>query len=172
MTGWWFVKKERCYNHIGCFSDEKPFDNLKVLGKKYLPDSPDKIKPRFHLFTRQSPSSAQELFPYLRAGISTSAFNSKRMTVVIIHGYSANSQDYRLVDMKRAFLEQVVKSIFSHVYCKDHREAAVIILRYTTLRHNRLRDTHFGNVWKKLKIMSITCRFHLFTIVLTLYISY
>lgn len=104
--GWWLAKKERCYQHIGCFSDDKPFNNLNLLGKKYLPDSPAKIKPRFYLFTQQNKSVAEELFPYNRAAISSSGFDSRRMTIGIIHGFSASSQDYRLTDMRKAFLEK------------------------------------------------------------------
>lgn len=102
------AKKERCYQHIGCFSDDKPFNNLNLLGKKYLPDSPAKIKPRFYLFTQQYKSVAEELFPYNRAAISSSGFDSRRMTIGIIHGFSASSQDYRLTDMRKAFLEKVL----------------------------------------------------------------
>lgn len=105
--GWWLAKKERCYRHIGCFSDYKPFNNLNILGKKYLPDSPAKIKPRFYLFTQQNISVDEELFPYNRIAISSSGFDSRRMTVVIIHGFSATSHDYRLTDLRKAFLEKV-----------------------------------------------------------------
>lgn len=76
-------------------------------GKKYLPDSPAKIKPRFYLFTQQNISVDEELFPYNRIAISSSGFDSRRMTVVIIHGFSATSHDYRLTDLRKAFLEKV-----------------------------------------------------------------
>ena len=32
----------------------------------------------------------------------------------------------------------LIKALFYHVYCKDQRNATVIILRYTTRRHNGL----------------------------------
>lgn len=104
--GWWLAKKERCYRHIGCFSDEKPFNNLNILGKKYLPASPAKIKPRFYLFTQQNKEVAEELFPYNHSAISSSGFDSRKMAVIIIHGFSSSSQDYRLKDMRKAFLEK------------------------------------------------------------------
>ena len=43
-------------------------------------------------------------------------------------------------------------STFYHGYCKDHRNAAVIILRYTTLRHNGLWEvihiSSFDTMWR------------------------
>lgn len=71
-----------------------------------LADSPAKIKPRFYLFTQQNISVDEELFPYNRIAISSSGFDSRRMTVVIIHGFSATSHDYRLTDLRKAFLEK------------------------------------------------------------------
>ena len=77
-----------------------------------------------------------------------------------------------------------VNILFYHGYCKDQRNAAVIILRYAMLRHNALimrSDTHLSfwhNVKKsvhlKFKIMPITCIFQRFRCggQLTLYISY
>ena len=68
---------------------------------------------------------------------------------------------------------------FYHGNWKDQRDATVIILRYTMLRHNGLHvwevihTSPLGIIWKKsvhlkLKIMSITCKFNVFDLVLTL----
>ena len=57
--------------------------------------------------------------------------------------------------------------VLYRVYCKDQRNAAVIIRRYTMLLHNVKNTVHF-----KFKILSITWRFHVSAVVLPVYISY
>ena len=54
---------------------------------------------------------------------------------------------------------------FYHGYCKDQRNAAVIILRYTTLRHNGLWDvihiSSFDTMWRNPCIWSSkSCQLH------------
>ena len=64
--------------------------------------------------------------------------------------------------------------IFYYVHWKDQRSAAVIILHYTMLRHNVLREVMHLFFWHNVKksvhvkftIMSITCRFHVSDVVL------
>ena len=66
----------------------------------------------------------------------------------------------------------IVNILFYHGYCKDERNAAVIIQRYAMLRHNALimrSDTHiffWHNVKKsvhlKFKIMPIICIYQRF----------
>ncbi|XP_048754511.2 pancreatic lipase-related protein 2-like [Ostrea edulis] len=103
---WWLIKREKCYENIGCFDDKAPFDNLSILGKKFLPDSPASVKPRFFLYTRETRNHAEELLPYNSDTVSKSKFDSKRKTIFIIHGFSSFSKDGRLMDMKSAFLSK------------------------------------------------------------------
>lgn len=108
MIAWWLIKREKCYENIGCFDDKAPFDNLSILGKKFLPDSPASVKPRFFLYTRETRNHAEELLPYNSDTVSKSKFDSKRKTIFIIHGFSSFSKDGRLMDMKSAFLSKVL----------------------------------------------------------------
>ena len=66
--------------------------------------------------------------------------------------------------------------ILYHGYCKDQKNIAVIILEYTTLRHNGLWNvihTPFFTIKKYPWISNLEelCSIHLFDLVLTLYIS-
>ena len=77
--------------------------------------------------------------------------------------------------MHTTIMKGGIDQVFYYGYCKDQRNAV-----YTTTSQWIMRsDTHLSfwhNVKKsvqlKFKIMSITCRFHISTVVLTLYISY
>ncbi|XP_061185463.1 inactive pancreatic lipase-related protein 1-like [Saccostrea echinata] len=148
---WWFTKREKCYHDIGCFNNRAPFDNLHLLGKKYLPKSPGKIQPRFYLFTRENQNLGKELHPDNQATVFSSNFDPAKKTVFIIHGFSASSTDYRLVDMKEAFLTKFNYNIImvdwspgANNVCYLQAAANTRVVGAVTARLLRtLRDEHF-----------------------------
>ncbi|XP_062570247.1 inactive pancreatic lipase-related protein 1-like [Saccostrea cucullata] len=148
--GWWLRKREKCYEDIGCFNNRAPFDNLRLLGKKFLPKDPNTIQTRFYLYTRVNQNLGKELHLDNHASVFSSNFDPARKTVFIIHGFSASSTDYRLVDMKEAFLTKFDYNIImvdwspgaNHV-CYLQAAANTRVVGAVTARLLRaLRDRH------------------------------
>lgn len=82
VSGWFFSNKV-CYEHIGCFSNEYPYNAYIML----LPESPEHMQIQFYLFTRQSSDTPHLLDPYDSKTIRRSSFDGSKETILIIHGY-------------------------------------------------------------------------------------
>lgn len=95
--------RQVCYDHIGCFSNARPYNNAKG----HLPESPDHIQTKFLLYTRQNPTHAQMLNPYDRSTVSGSNFDGHKNTVFITHGYQDDGHAPWLQKMTAAFLKKV-----------------------------------------------------------------
>ncbi|OWF43647.1 inactive pancreatic lipase-related protein 1-like [Mizuhopecten yessoensis] len=98
-TGFLFTRQV-CYQHIGCFSNARPFRNAKG----YLPEPPDHIQTNFLLYTRQNTTHAKSLDPYNNATVTGSHFDSAKNTKVIIHGYRDSGHSHWMQQMVQVFL--------------------------------------------------------------------
>lgn len=95
--------RQVCYDHLGCFSNARPYNNAKG----HLPESPDHIQTKFLLYTRQNPAHAQMLNPYDRSTVSGSNFDGHKDTVFITHGYQDDGHAPWIQKMTAAFLKKV-----------------------------------------------------------------
>lgn len=95
--------RQVCYDHLGCFSNARPYNNAKG----HLPESPDHIQTKFLLYTRQNPAHAQMLNPYDRSTVSGSNFDGHKDTVFITHGYQDDGHAPWIKKMTAAFLKKV-----------------------------------------------------------------
>lgn len=103
FTSGLFFNSKVCYDGVGCFEGNHPFDNS--LGE--LPDSPDKVQVRTFLWTRQNPVEAQELTYQNIASIEDSNFDGSRPTKVLIHGFMSSKDTSPIVaNLSVAFLKQ------------------------------------------------------------------
>ncbi|XP_052271531.1 inactive pancreatic lipase-related protein 1-like [Dreissena polymorpha] len=92
--------KDVCYEGLGCFSNETPFNN--AAGS--LPQSPEEVGVVFMLYTRNSRLSPQILSTE-PALIRASYFSGHRKSVLIVHGFRDDGREDWLVDMKDALLQ-------------------------------------------------------------------
>lgn len=99
----WLFRSQVCYDDVGCFADDQPFDN--TLGE--LPDSPDEIQVRTLLWTKQNPTTAQELNYHNISSIKDSNFDASRHTKVLIHGFMSDKDKSPIVaNLSVAFLKR------------------------------------------------------------------
>lgn len=76
-----------CYGDLGCFSTDPPFTSAQRPNPT-LPESPDSIKSKFQLYTREAKTTPQDLDPRQPATItSTWSHFKKRPTKFIVHGF-------------------------------------------------------------------------------------
>ncbi|XP_069468003.1 pancreatic triacylglycerol lipase-like isoform X2 [Ambystoma mexicanum] len=102
---------EVCYDRLGCFSDSKPWAGTVERPIGQLPWSPEKINPRFLLYTQQNQNSFQEISAKNASTISSSNFRTSRKTRFIVHGFGGRVEDW-LSDMcKRMFQVEDVNCI-------------------------------------------------------------
>ncbi|XP_060604009.1 inactive pancreatic lipase-related protein 1-like isoform X2 [Ruditapes philippinarum] len=98
-----FFESKVCYDGVGCFHANHPFDNS--FGE--LPDSPEDMEVRTFLWTRQNPVEAQELKYQDIASIQDSNFDASRQTKVLIHGFMSSKDTSPVIaNLSVAFLKQ------------------------------------------------------------------
>jgi len=102
-TSFLFGGLERCYGDLGCFRIDGDFLERPV---QLLPLSPEKLKTRFLLNTREnsSPASEDEVKYLDEFSVVHSHFNPSRPTKIIVHGFMDFGGDKWLVGMSKAFL--------------------------------------------------------------------
>ncbi|XP_052774385.1 inactive pancreatic lipase-related protein 1-like [Mya arenaria] len=97
-----FWNHEICYNDIGCFKNNNPFDNS--YGE--LPDAPESIKVRAFLWTQRNPEFPAELFYKEPQSIADSNFDARRPTKMLIHGFESSKDASPVVaNLFRAFIK-------------------------------------------------------------------
>ncbi|KAG8517421.1 Inactive pancreatic lipase-related protein 1 [Galemys pyrenaicus] len=107
-----FLRKEVCYESLGCFSDSEPWGGTAIRPLKVQPWSPEKIGTRFLLYTNENPNSFQILQPSDPSTIEASNFQTNRKTRFIIHGFIDKGDESWLVDMcKNMFTVEEVNCI-------------------------------------------------------------
>ncbi|WAR22785.1 LIPR1-like protein [Mya arenaria] len=143
---------ETCFNGIGCFSNEAPFNN--AAGR--LPQSPDAIRAVFSVYTRQNRNVPQVISanPVL---VRASFLSPYRKSIFIIHGYRDDGRETWVMDMKNALLKQADVNVVSVDWERganqaDYNQAAsntrvvgaLIAQLLTTLR--QFRSLNYGDV--------------------------
>ncbi|XP_005387910.1 PREDICTED: pancreatic lipase-related protein 2 [Chinchilla lanigera] len=104
--------KEVCYDHLGCFSDEKPWAGTIQRPLKLLPSSPKSINTRFLLYTNENQKNYQLISATDPATIEASNFNLDRKTRFIIHGFLDSGETNWLTEMcERMFQVEKVNCI-------------------------------------------------------------
>uniref|UniRef100_A0A8C5WI38 Triacylglycerol lipase n=1 Tax=Leptobrachium leishanense TaxID=445787 RepID=A0A8C5WI38_9ANUR len=93
-----------CYDRIGCFPDNAPWAGTTERPIKKMPWSPDRINTRFLMFTKQNPTSFQEVNARNPNTISFSNFQTSRKSRFIIHGFIDKGEESWLTDMCKAML--------------------------------------------------------------------
>ncbi|CAG0880518.1 unnamed protein product [Cyprideis torosa] len=91
-----------CYQELGCFRDEGPFDYLDLL-----PSPPEEIGTVFYLFTRLNPSRPQVLHYKNLSTVETVLFNASVPTKLIVHGFGSSCSHRWATEMRTALLLQV-----------------------------------------------------------------
>jgi len=81
-----------CYKPYGCFGDEPPFTDPLVQ----LPENPTVINTNFWLYTRttQQADQGEKLDPMEPDLVGKSKFDPKRRTVIILHGFMGNIEEF------------------------------------------------------------------------------
>ncbi|XP_063289826.1 pancreatic triacylglycerol lipase-like [Pelobates fuscus] len=96
--------REVCYSRIGCFTDNVPWAGTVERPISQLPWAPEKINTRFLMFTKQNPTSFQEVSAINPSTISSSNFRTNRKSRFIIHGFIDKGEEGWLTDMCKAML--------------------------------------------------------------------
>ncbi|XP_069127566.1 pancreatic triacylglycerol lipase-like [Argopecten irradians] len=96
-----------CYDELGCFSTDPPFNGLE-RPITVVPASPADIQTKFYLYTRDSPTSADEqILSYSDAStISSSFYDGDKPTKFIIHGFTHHGHRQWILNMKQALLKK------------------------------------------------------------------
>ncbi|KAH3782722.1 hypothetical protein DPMN_160641 [Dreissena polymorpha] len=97
-----FWSNKVCYKNVGCFENSNPFDN--TLGQ--LPDSPDNIKVKVYLWTRENPEIASQLFYDNTQSIADSNFDASRPTKILIHGFMSSKDEPVIANLSVALIKQ------------------------------------------------------------------
>ncbi|KAM4636062.1 pancreatic lipase-related protein 2-like [Discoglossus pictus] len=84
--------EEDCYEYPKCFPNDGPWSTLKRHCPMPEPQSPEKVNTTFHLYTRKNNYTSQVLSARNLTSISSSNFNTSKMTYFIIHGYMENAE--------------------------------------------------------------------------------
>jgi len=94
---------KRCYGDLGCFEITGDFIKRPV---QLLPQSPEKLRTKFLLNTRDNsaPSTEDELKYTESFSVSRSHFSAARKTKIIVHGFTDFGGDLWLVNLMKAFL--------------------------------------------------------------------
>ncbi|KAL3889390.1 hypothetical protein ACJMK2_001734 [Sinanodonta woodiana] len=96
-----FLSSSVCYNEIGCFGNNSPFNNALFV----LPKSPTEVGVSYLLFTRNN-SNIPQILTADRNVVLTSNFNGEKVTRFLIHGYKSNASYPWVIDMKDALLKR------------------------------------------------------------------
>ncbi|KPM09717.1 lipase-like protein 3 [Sarcoptes scabiei] len=90
-----------CYDKIGCFRNQSPFDYLNTL-----PASPESISTSFTLFTRRNLIGGEIIkLDYEDLLMNASTFDSIREIKIIIHGFGSSSKRPWVIKMTEALLK-------------------------------------------------------------------
>ncbi|XP_068112921.1 pancreatic lipase-related protein 2-like [Hyperolius riggenbachi] len=95
---------EVCYEHLGCFSNESPWQGTLQRPISKLPWPPEKINTQFFLLTRQNPKLHQKLNSTNLVSITKSSFQTSRKTVFIVHGMADKAENNWVSDMCQEIL--------------------------------------------------------------------
>lgn len=88
-----------CYQLVGCFRDEGPFNYLDTL-----PQAPDSIGTQFWLFTREMLATPEPLrYDDNGTSLHRSHFNSSRPVKIIVHGFGSSGH--------RAWVKQMTDNL-------------------------------------------------------------
>ncbi|XP_072016455.1 pancreatic triacylglycerol lipase-like [Amphiura filiformis] len=101
--------EEVCYDDLGCFSNDPPYDLLPG----FPPESPDVVNVRFFLYTRLNRDLWMEVDRKEPESLATSLFNPARKTLIYIHGW--NNVGYKssfAVDLTNALLDAENANVF------------------------------------------------------------
>ncbi|KAM5132685.1 pancreatic triacylglycerol lipase-like [Mantella aurantiaca] len=96
---------EVCFSRIGCFTDNVPWAGTLERAIAYLPWSPEKINPRFLLYTKSNNNNFQEISAINPSSISASNFRTTRKTRFIIHGFIDKGEESWLSNMCKTMLQ-------------------------------------------------------------------
>ncbi|EFX80967.1 hypothetical protein DAPPUDRAFT_50682 [Daphnia pulex] len=88
-----------CYNELGCFRDEGPFNYLDLL-----PAPPEEINTRFFLYTPRNRDVPHPLVYNNASTILTSPYNATLPTKVMIHGFGSSCQRIWAKEMRTALI--------------------------------------------------------------------
>ncbi|XP_062609022.1 inactive pancreatic lipase-related protein 1-like [Saccostrea cucullata] len=143
MTQGWWLKSKVCYQHVGCFSNAKPFHNAWLK----LPQSPSTIDTTFNLYTRQNTDTAQILNPYDTNTVSSSHFDSSLPTVFITHGFQDTAKSGWPLDMKDALLQNGDLNVIA----VDWSKGTDGLLYFQSVANTRLVGATIGNMIKTLQ---------------------
>ena len=91
-----------CYNELGCFRDEGPFNYLDLL-----PAPPEEINTRFFLYTPRNRDTAQTISYHNATSILASAYNASLPTKVMVHGFGSSCQRIWAKEMRTALISVV-----------------------------------------------------------------
>ncbi|XP_061490365.1 inactive pancreatic lipase-related protein 1-like [Rhineura floridana] len=104
--------KEVCYDHLGCYTDDKPWAGTIERPIARLPWTPERINTRFLLYTKMNPNNFQEITAIKPETIDYSNFNASKITRFITHGFIDQGEETWLSDMcKRMFEVEDVNCI-------------------------------------------------------------
>ncbi len=101
--------KKICFLKYGCFSTSTYYQ----VSHAALPSHPDVIQTKFFLHTRRNPKIAEELNLNNISSITTSNFDPSRRTILIVHGFSHDSQKPWVVKMKNELLRRYWYNVIS-----------------------------------------------------------
>ncbi|OWF47404.1 pancreatic lipase-related protein 2-like [Mizuhopecten yessoensis] len=101
------TNRKVCYGELGCFTTDAPFNGLQ-RPITVVPASPDVIKTQFLLYTRDSPTTADEqVLLYSDAStILSSMYSGSRPTAFIVHGFTHHGHRQWILNMKQALLKK------------------------------------------------------------------
>uniref|UniRef100_UPI00398F4FA0 inactive pancreatic lipase-related protein 1-like n=1 Tax=Pristiophorus japonicus TaxID=55135 RepID=UPI00398F4FA0 len=99
-----WANAEVCYDRLGCFPEGYPWTGIKERPITRVPWSPEKIKTRFLLYTRQNPDYFQEISGTSPETVAISYFNVDERTVFVIHGYLENGDLSWVMDLCKTIL--------------------------------------------------------------------
>lgn len=91
-----------CYNELGCFRDEGPFNYLDLL-----PAPPEEINTRFFLYTSRNRDTPHTLSYHNATSILGSAYNASLPTKVMVHGFGSSCQRIWAKEMRTALISVV-----------------------------------------------------------------
>ncbi|XP_077311053.1 pancreatic triacylglycerol lipase-like [Lithobates pipiens] len=96
---------EVCFSRIGCFTDTVPWSGTLERLSAQLPWAPEKINPRFLLYTKANNVNFQEISAVNPSTISASNFRTSRKTRFIIHGFIDKGEESWLSNMCKTMLQ-------------------------------------------------------------------
>ncbi|GAB6025976.1 hypothetical protein CHUAL_011945 [Chamberlinius hualienensis] len=106
-----------CYDDLGCFRDEGPFDYLDTL-----PQQPERIGTKFLLFTSANPDTAVTLHYDNVSSMYNPLFNRSQPIKLMVHGFGSSCQKQWAIEMRKALLQ--LENV--NVICVNWEEGAAL----------------------------------------------